>query len=91
MVILEELVTGTTEKGDIQLHLFTNTAGNQVLFKVAPHPRFEEHIRKLILGILSEFEVENTSVEISDFGALDFVIEARLRAAVKEARGDKTC
>lgn len=40
--------------------------------------------------VLDEEQVDGVRVWISDFGALEFVIEARLRAALREAGRDGT-
>ncbi|GAA0121789.1 MAG: citrate lyase acyl carrier protein [Clostridium argentinense] len=50
---------------------------------------FGKHMETAIKEALKELNVENAKVELEDFGALDFVIKARVKTAVKRARGDK--
>lgn len=50
---------------------------------------FGKHMEAAVREALSELNVENAKVELEDFGALDFVIKARVKTAVKRARGDK--
>ncbi len=45
---------------------------------------FGKQIEKLALEILSFFEIENCELTIEDSGALDFVLAARIEAAVKK-------
>lgn len=37
----------------------------------------------------SEMKVENADIEVSDFGSLDFAIRARVKTAIRRARGAK--
>ncbi|WP_461613917.1 citrate lyase acyl carrier protein [Clostridium sp. Marseille-QA1073] len=50
---------------------------------------FGRHMEIAVREALSELNVENAKVEVEDFGALDFVIKARVKTAVKRARGNK--
>ncbi len=49
---------------------------------------FGRHMEIAVREALSELNVENAKVEVEDFGALDFVIKARVKTAVKRARGE---
>ncbi len=44
---------------------------------------FGKHIEKLSLEILEFFEIKNCELDIDDSGALDFVLAARIEAAIK--------
>ena len=44
-------------------------------------------IRSCAESCLEELGVENALVEIQDYGCLDFAIRARLKTAVRRARG----
>ncbi|WP_291579668.1 citrate lyase acyl carrier protein [Clostridium sp. UBA6640] len=50
---------------------------------------FGKHMEIAVREALSELNVENAKVEVEDFGALDFVIKARVKTAIKRARGNK--
>ena len=49
---------------------------------------FEDQVTKLITTTLAELKVENAKVTYEDFGGLDFVIRARIKSAVRKARGE---
>ncbi len=49
---------------------------------------FEEQVTKIITSTLAELKVENAKVTYEDFGGLDFVIRARVKSAVRKARGE---
>jgi citrate lyase subunit beta/citryl-CoA lyase len=49
---------------------------------------YGDTIRSLCNDIFSYYGIENAIVEINDSGALDFVIAARIEAAIREATGD---
>ena len=44
---------------------------------------FEETIRKLAINVLNFYEIKNCKLIIQDRGALDFVLAARIEAAIK--------
>lgn len=50
---------------------------------------FGKQIERVIREVSEEMSLTNCSFEIEDFGALDFVIRARVKTSVKRARGSK--
>ena len=48
---------------------------------------FEDQVTTLILNTLEELKVPNAKITYEDFGGLDFIIKARLKSAVRKARG----
>lgn len=48
---------------------------------------FGSHIRKAVLEVLKEEAIQDINVLIEDDGALDFVIKARLRTAIRRVKG----
>lgn len=50
---------------------------------------YGESIRKLCSEILAFYGIEHASLTVEDSGALDFVISARLEAAIRQLTGDK--
>ncbi|MFA6877858.1 MAG: citrate lyase subunit gamma [Fusobacterium sp.] len=46
---------------------------------------FGEYMEKAIIEILDEMEIKNIKVILKDYGALDFVIKARTKVAIKRA------
>ncbi|MEW8955271.1 citrate lyase acyl carrier protein [Clostridium sp.] len=50
---------------------------------------FGKQIENVVREVAEEMNVKNASFKLEDFGALDFVIRARVKTAIKRARGDK--
>jgi len=46
---------------------------------------FGEYMEKAIIEILDEMKIKNIKVILKDYGALDFVIKARTKVAIKRA------
>jgi len=87
MVIKKEGVSGTLEKSDAYIRVLPNEAGREIEIRKIPHPRFLERETAYIGEILDRYDIKNVRVEVQDFGALDFVIEARLITAIEAAGG----
>jgi citrate lyase subunit gamma (acyl carrier protein) len=47
---------------------------------------FGKLIKEAVLSALKDMKVENAHVKVEDFGALDFVIKARTKTAIRRAR-----
>lgn len=84
------ITAGTEEKSDVRITVAPGPAGREIFLEKLPHPRFREAVLKTAERVLDEEQVDGVRVWISDFGALEFVIEARLRAAPREAGRDGT-
>ncbi|NIZ19171.1 citrate lyase subunit gamma [Entomospira culicis] len=65
----------------------TNIGGIQLTLEAQFATLFGRHIRQAILEQLSAMQVEHAMVKAQDFGALDFMIRARVKSAVDQARG----
>lgn len=91
MKTIKEVVSGTEEKSDVRLAFSPCEEGRQIEIKKIPHPRFIESELKLIHGVLDRYGIENVHLEVWDYGALDFVLEARLAAGIELAEGDAVC
>lgn len=50
---------------------------------------FGKQIKSKVQEELDLLNVENAYVRIDDFGSLDFAIQARVRTAVRRARGEQ--
>ena len=86
-MLKHQVTVGTEEKNDARITVSYGADGREIFLEKTPHPRFRHTTLDLVSRVLDELDESSIRVWISDFGALDFVIEARLRAAVKEARG----
>jgi citrate lyase subunit beta/citryl-CoA lyase len=62
----------------------TVSGGNIINLKSKVEANFGNSIRNLALDILDFFEIENSILKIEDQGALDFVLAARIEAAIKK-------
>lgn len=52
-------------------------------------PRFAKAIERAVRETAAEFEIRSASFEVVDRGALDFVLRARVRTALKRAMEDR--
>jgi len=78
---------GTLESSDMLVAISPAPQGTGVRIKlVSPTmQQYGEHIRGLILGVLQECGVTDAEVDANDKGAVDFVIEARVKTAIQRA------
>lgn len=82
MKIKSRASAGTYDKSDIMIRLAPADVGIELSVKSIVYQQFGKAIRQTILTALDEMDIENTAVEVEDFGAPDFVIRARLEAAI---------
>jgi citrate lyase subunit gamma (acyl carrier protein) len=86
MIILKKGQAGTMQSSDLM-----------VIVELAPEltieiestvkKQFEHLIRAKLEQVLAKFGVESGRISVSDRGALDYAIEARLEAALQRAGG----
>ncbi len=62
----------------------TDNGGKNINLKSKVEKIFGESIRKLADDILNFFDIKNCNLTIEDKGALDFVLAARIEAAIKQ-------
>lgn len=84
---------GNKEKGTksdcyIQLEL-TTVGGININLRSKVKTLYGKSIEKLVLEVLNFYKIENANIEIDDFGAVDFVIAARLEACIKKLTDSK--
>lgn len=63
-----------------------DSGGQEILLHCKQEQMFGSAIRRCAGERLNELGVEHATVEIFDFGCLDFVIRARVKTAVDRAR-----
>lgn len=85
MKIMEEAVAGTENKRDCIVRVMPGDG--EITVKSKTKWMFEEHIKNLIAEKLEEIDIE-ANVEIEENGAIDYVIIARLEAALAKAIRD---
>ncbi|GMT44491.1 MAG: hypothetical protein IEMM0006_0323 [bacterium] len=76
---------GPGVRSDVWVEIeLTRNNGLQIEVKSRVKALFGRQIRELAEKVLRFFELENAHVSIEDAGALDFVLAARLEAAIKQ-------
>ena len=84
--MIKRIITaGTEEKSDACITVSPSDSGRVIVLEKLPHPRFHDAVLEMVNRVLDEENVTDVQVRVLDFGALNFVIEARLRAAIHEA------
>ncbi len=81
MVIERKAAAGTAEKQDAAVTVWPEE-GVMVTVESAPHERFRGQICDIMRDELRQMDVRDIHVAVEDHGALEFVLRARLRAAV---------
>ena len=78
---------GTIESSDILVSIAPAPAGTGIQLDLVSQtmPQYGGHITKLITGILEEQGVADAMVQANDMGAIDLVIEARVKTALGRA------
>ena len=61
-----------------------NSSGIEIELKSKVMPMYGNAIRKLATEVLDFYEIKNAKLIIADKGALDFVLAARIEAAIKQ-------
>lgn len=64
-----------------------DAGGVEIFLQSKQEKLFGGAVRSCAESCLEELGVENALVEIQDYGCLDFAIRARLKTAVRRARG----
>lgn len=83
-------IVGFEKKQDCVIKVtLKNTGGLKIQINSKLKMLFEKLIKKAVEVAAHEMNVENAEIEVWDFGALDFVIKARVKTAIKRARGAK--
>lgn len=81
---------GTENKADALVQLEKNDSG-KITFalesKVAKI--YGKQIEKLVREVLAEANINSASVLVKEFGALDFIIKARLKTAIRKFKGEE--
>lgn len=86
MNILKKGQAGTMQSSDLMV--MVEPAGELIIeIESTVKKQFEHLIRAKLEQVLAKFEVVAGKISISDRGALDYAIEARLEAALQRAGG----
>lgn len=82
-------LAGSLESSDLLVKVGPAKKGREISIHSIVALQFHDAIMKQVEKILDEFGVDDVIVEINDMGAVDYVIKARLEAALNRAGGDE--
>jgi citrate lyase subunit gamma (acyl carrier protein) len=79
---------GREKSDDVLVQVNTDTSeGIKIDIESKVKQLFGKQIEKTVKEVLIEMNVKNAYVSLKDGGALDFVIRARVKTAIKRANG----
>jgi citrate lyase subunit gamma (acyl carrier protein) len=84
MKIIKKAQAGTMQSSDLMVFV-EPSEGLKVEIESTVKKQFEHLIRKTIGTVLAAHGVTDGKIRVTDRGALDYAIEARLEAALKRA------
>lgn len=86
MQLKKPAIVGTTESSDIQITIGPNEGkGIEITLNSIVKTQFGDAILETVNQVLKEFDVQDAEVQIQDKGAFDWVIRARMQAAICRA------
>ena len=88
MNISKKAFAGTLESSDAYVEIEPSEKGVEISVESVVKKQFGEKIRQAVLEVLEENQVENANVRITDRGALECVIRARVETAIVRGKGD---
>ena len=86
MIILKKGQAGTMQSSDLMV-IVEPASELTIEIESTVKKQFEHLIRAKIEQVLAKFAVASGRISVSDRGALDYAIEARLEAALQRAGG----
>ncbi len=81
MMIQRTASAGTLESSDIQVTIRPHE-GLQFYLESPVKQRYQEQIIKTVKEVLDEHEIKDAQIQLTDHGALDCVIRARVLTAI---------
>ena len=86
--IIKIASAGTLESSDVYVEIEPCSEGIQVEIESVVKEQFGDAIEAVVLEVLKQCQVETAKVTVSDRGALDCVIRARVETAVLRGKGE---
>jgi len=86
--IIQSATAGTLESSDVFVTLEPADSGVEIEIDSVVQNQFGESIRRTVEEVLEELQVENAKLSVTDRGALDCVIRARVETAVLRGKGE---
>lgn len=79
-------ICGNEKASDAVVTVNLESKGRKVEIKSKLKGMFGSLMEKAVIEVLDELNIENISVKVEDFGALDFIIKARTKTAIRRAK-----
>lgn len=77
---------GTLESSDVYVEIEPAENGLTIELESIVEKQFGAAIRAAVLSVLDEFQVKNAQVRVTDRGALECVIRARVETAILRSK-----
>ena len=88
MKLIKTGICGSLQSNDCLVKISgSDLNSNEIIINSIVKDEFGKQIEKVIKDKLEEFQIESSTVEIDDKGALDFTIAARVETAIRRANG----
>lgn len=78
-------VCGNEKDSDVLVTVDLNCNGIEIIIESKLKKMFGKLMEKAVKETLEEMEIKNAKILVQDFGALDFVIKARTKTAIRRA------
>ena len=76
-------IAGSTDNNDILVELLPNDSGRKIdLVKSPVKEHFGDKIIECVNNVLDEYNIKDITVQLTDRGALDYAIKARVKTAI---------
>lgn len=86
MKIVKNAYAGTLESSDVFVQIFqAQKGGIKIELESSVEEIYGDDIKKLIKKVVKKMGVKDILLKVQDKGAFDFVIEARVQAAILRA------
>lgn len=86
--IIKTASAGTLESSDAYVEIFPCENGIQVEIESVVKGQFGHVIEAVVLEVLKDCGVKNAKVSVTDRGALDCVLRARVETAIVRGKGE---
>lgn len=89
MEIIKCASAGTLESSDVYVEIEPAEAGISFSLESVVKNQFGEKIEKAVMDVLNEYDVKNAEIRVTDRGALECVIRARVETAILRGMEEK--
>jgi len=86
--ILKKASAGTLESSDAFVEITPAEQGLDICLESVVEQQFGDEIRAIVRQVLADCDVTDAKVHVTDRGALDCVLRARVETAAKRAGGE---